>query len=389
MTRHVRGSAQVFWLACLMTLTGIVSAQEVYFPARGSDWSTRDPAELGVDAVALHDAVQFALANEYSGERDLRVPILRAFEREPYHEIVGSTKRRGGPAGIVLKSGHIIAEWGDTSRVDMTFSVTKSYLSTVVGLAWDAGLIESLDDPVVRYVQDGTFDGEHNERITWHHLLNQSSDWSGVLFGMPDWGDRPPRDGGIDEWRSRALNSPGAVYEYNDVRVNVLAYAALQVWRQPLPVILKERIMDPIGSSTAWRWHGYETSWVDVDGLKVQSVSGGGHSGGGLFISTRDHARFGLLFLRKGRWNGRQLISEAWIERARRSSEANASYGYMWWLNRGQRKVEGLSETIFFAAGFGGNYIVVDEEHDLVVVIRWLEPQQLGELLRRVIASMK
>jgi CubicO group peptidase (beta-lactamase class C family) len=372
-----------------MSLTSVASAQEAYYPAPGTDWPTRDPTELGVDAVALHDAVQFALSNEYSGERDLRVPILRAFEREPYHEIVGPTKRRGGPAGIVLKSGHIITEWGDTNRVDMTFSVTKSYLSTVVGLAWDAELIESLDDPVVRYVQDGTFEGEHNARITWHHLLNQSSDWSGVLFGMPDWGDRPPRDRGIDEWRSRTLNSPGTVFEYNDVRVNVLAYAALQVWRRPLPVILKERIMDPIGCSTTWRWHGYDSSWVDLDGLKIQSVSGGGHSGGGLFISTRDHARFGLLFLRKGRWNGRQLISEAWIERARRSSEANASYGYMWWLNRGQRKIEELSETIFYAAGFGGNYVVVDEEHDLVAVIRWLEPQQLGELLRRIIASMK
>lgn len=371
--------------ACLPALA---RAQDPYYPGRGDDWSVRDPAELGIDAAALRDAVEFALSNEYSGERDLRLAILRAFEREPYHEIVGPTKRRGGPAGMILKGGHIVAEWGDTRRVDMTFSVTKSYLSTVAGLAWDAGLIEDLEAPVAGQVWDGTFAGEHNARITWHHLLNQSSDWSGELFGMADWADRPPPEGGTDDWRTRPFNEPGTVFEYNDVRVNTLAYALLQVWRRPLPVVLKERIMDPIGASTTCRWYGYETSWVEVDGMKVQSVSGGGHSGGGMFISTRDHARFGLLFLRRGRWQGRRLISAEWIERARRPSQANPSYGYMWWLNRGERAVAELPEEVYYAAGFGGNFIVIDEEHDLVVVTRWLEPRQLGELLRRIVAAM-
>jgi len=156
----------------------------------------------------------------------------------------------------------------------------------------------------VDYVWDGTFEGEHNGEISWEHLLNQSSDWSGSLFDMPDWADRPPAKGGIVDWKYRELHEPGTHYKYNDVRVNVLAYSLLQVWRKPLPMVLKEEIMDPIGASTTWRWHGYSTSWVNVDGTRVQSVSGGGHSGGGLFINTYDHARFGLLFQRNGQWKG-------------------------------------------------------------------------------------
>ena len=198
--------------------------------------------------------------------------------------------------------------------------------------------------------------------------LQQSSDWSGELFGLPDWSDRPPREGGIEEWKARDLLEPGSRFEYNDVRVNVLAYSLLQVWRHPLPQVLKERIMDPIGASSTWRWYGYENSWVNVDGVKIQSVSGGGHSGGGLFISARDHARFGLLFLNEGNWNGKQLISQEWVEMVQQPSEANPAYGYMWWLNRGSRSVEGVSENVYNASGFGGNYIIIDKENDVVIV---------------------
>jgi len=318
----------------------------------------------------------------------LRIATLESFAREPYHELEGPTKKRGGPAGVIIRNGYVVAQWGDLDRVDMTFSVTKSFLSTTAGLAYDQKLIQNVHDSVARYVWDGTFEGTHNSGITWHDLLTQSSDWSGELFGMPDWADRPPRDGGIDDWKNRKLNAPGTVFEYNDVRVNLLAYSLLHVWRRPLPVILKESIMDPIGASTTWRWYGYDNSWVDIDGMKIQSVSGGGHSGGGMFISTWDMARFGYLFCRKGNWNGKQLISENWINMVRQSSAANPAYGYMWWLNRGDQKWEGVSESIYYATGFGGNYIIVDTEHDLVVVARWLEPSKIGEFTKMVVESV-
>ncbi|MCK4922981.1 MAG: serine hydrolase, partial [Bacteroidales bacterium] len=307
---------------------------------------------------------------------------------EPYHHIAGPCKKRGGSAGMILKNGYIVAEWGETDRVDMTFSVTKSYLSSMAALALEDGIIRDIQDPVSEYVWDGTFEGEHNSKITWEHLLNQSSDWSGNLFGMYDWADRPSREGGIDDWKNRELNDPGTFYKYNDVRVNVLSYALLQVLNKPLPEILRERIMDPIGASSTWRWYGYESSWVNIDGSKVQSVSGGGHSGGGLFINTIDHARYGLLFLNNGKWKEEQLISKDWIEKAVTSSSANPSYGYMWWLNKGSRKMENVPENVFFAAGFGGNYIVVIPDENMVIVTRWLEPSKLGEFLTLVMDAV-
>jgi len=373
------------FLIALFTTTG----QSTYFPEKGMQWEQKDPEKMGFNRSLLEEAVEYAKDNEYTGAKDLRIAILESFGYEPYIEIVGPTKRRGGPAGVVLKEGYIVAQWGDVNRVDMTFSVTKSYLSTVAGLAIDEGLITEVNDPVIEYVWDGSFEGEHNAKITWDHLLTQSSDWSGTLFGMHDWADRPPRQGGIDEWKSREFQEPGTLFEYNDVRVNLLSYSLLQVWRRSLPDVLKEKIMDPIGASTTWRWYGYETSWVNVDGYEIQSVSGGGHSGGGVFISTLDHARFGLLFLRNGNWKGKQLISEEWVRQVQVSSEANESYGYMWWLNKGRRRVEDVPETVYYAAGFGGNYIVVDAEHDLVIVTRWLQPSKLGEFLQLVMKSIE
>lgn len=385
----IRISRLIITLFVYLLIAPQVSAQPLYFPSSDGKWEERSAGELGFSADLLSDAVGFALEHENSVDRDLEVAILQGFSREPYHRIAGPVKDRGNPAGLIIKDGYIAAKWGDLERVDMTFSVTKSYLSTVAGLAWDHGLIRDPDDPVREYVWDRTFDGEHNSSITWDHLLTQSSDWYGTLFGMEDWADRPPQEGGIDDWRNRPLREPGTHFKYNDVRVNVLAYALLQVWRKPLPMVLKENIMDPIGASATWRWFGYDESWTMVDGLNMQSVSGGGHHGGGLFINTLDHARFGLLFARRGSWKGRQLLSEEWIDMAKTPSEANPAYAYMWWTLKGSTQWESVPDHVYYAAGFGGNYIVVDEENDLVVVLRWIDNSVLEEFMGMVYEAME
>ena len=111
----------------LLVLFYSVSAQVDYFSEQNAIWLEKTPSELNVDLEWLNDAVDFAKENEYSGSRDLRIAILKGFAREPFHEILGPTKKRGGPAGLVLKDGYIVAKWGDTKRVDMTFSVTKRF----------------------------------------------------------------------------------------------------------------------------------------------------------------------------------------------------------------------------------------------------------------------
>lgn len=341
-----------------------------------------------MNAALLDSAVAFALRNESKTDDDLRIALMKAYAAEPNYRILGPTKDRGTPAGLIIKNGYIVAQWGDPNRVEMTFSTTKSYLSTVAGLAIDEGLIRNIDDKVVNYVPDEKFETEHNAKISWRHLLNQSSDWSGCLFDICDWADRPPKTGNIDDWRARKLNEPGTVFKYNDVRVNALAYALLQVWRKPLPIVLKEKIMDPIGASVTWRWYGYENSFVTVDGLQMQSVSGGGHFGGGLFINTYDHARFGLLFARMGKWKSSQLISEGWVKSVSQPSFANKAYGLLWWTNA-DNHLGRLSQTVYAAEGFGGNFIVVDGKHDLVIVARWLEPGRIGELVDKVLQALE
>ncbi len=219
-------------------------------------------------------------------------------------------------------------------------------------------------------------------------MLNQSSDWAGCLFDLCDWADRPAKEGGVDDWKARKLIEPGSQFEYNDVRVNLLAYSLLHVWRKPLPVVLKEKIMDQIGASSTWRWYGYDNSFVNIDGIMTQSVSGGGHFGGGLFINTLDQARFGLLFLRKGRWKDQQILSEKWVNGVHLPSVSNKSYGLMWWTNEDNR-LKDLSKNIYYADGFGGNNIVIDNEHDLVIVVRWMDSGKLGELVRLVTSSVE
>jgi len=277
--------------------------------------------------------------------------------------------------------------------VDMTFSVTKSFVSSVVGLAYDRKMIRSLNDKVRDYVgpvvvlsgnerydnpsrSGGTlyypFETPHNRTITWDHMLRQVSDWEGTLWGKPEWADRPSQNPA--EWRTRPRVTPGTVYEYNDVRVNALALAALEVWRRPLPQVLREYIMDPIGASNTWRWLGYEGSWVLMDGQAVQSVAGGGHWGGGMFINARDMARFGLLTLRRGKWKDRQLLSEEWVKLATTPTPAQPTYGFMnWFLNTDKKYIANAPASAWVHVGNGNNIIYVDPENDIVAVVRWID----------------
>lgn len=357
-----------------------------YFPDR-HQWDTLAPADAGFDPQGLQEAVDHARSAAVTEPSSLYQAITESFApREPDFRILGPTRPREDDSGIILRGGRIVAEWGDVHRVDMTFSTVKSYLATVAGIALHDGLIESIDDRAAEYVRDGKFGSAHNAPITWRHLLNQTSDWSGTLWGVPDWADRPEGDDS-GRWPDREMHEPGTHFKYNDVRINLLAYSLLQVHREPLPVVLDREIMTPIGASTTWRWHGYENSWVELDGLRMQSVSGGGHFGGGMFISARDHARFGLLMENRGVWQDRRLLPDAWFDMIRKPASARPDYGLLWWLNTDREAVPAAPESAYWAAGFGGNYVYVDECNDLVVVLRWIP--DLAGVIEKVLGAME
>jgi CubicO group peptidase (beta-lactamase class C family) len=377
-------------------LVSLAASAQPYYP--DAVWQRKNPAEVGLDAQRLKEAVDFAIAAESKNPRDLTLNHFQTFGREPHGNPVGPIKERGDPTGVIVRRGYIVAEWGEPARVDMTHSVTKSFLSSVAGVAFDRGLIRSVDDLVRDYVPPIVVDGEtellylfetpHNRRITWNHLLRQTSDWEGTLWDKPDWADRPSDK--PQEWLARRRNPPGTTYKYNDVRVNVFALALLNVWRRPLPQVLKENIMDPIGASSTWRWYGYENSWVVLDGTLVQSVSGGGHWGGGMFINAYDMARFGVLTLRRGKWKDRQLISEQWVQWALTPTPVQPSYGFMNWYNNRDRKLLPSAPPGAFAhLGNGTNIIYVDPDHDLVAVVRWIERDALDDFVKRLAAAVK
>jgi CubicO group peptidase (beta-lactamase class C family) len=260
-------------------------------------------------------------------------------------------------------------------------------------LALDRGLIRDLDDPVREYVDDGGFDPPHNSSITWRHLLQLTSEWHGTLWDKPDSVDyhRPttPDHTGPVKGTARQLHEPGTHWEYNDVRVNRLALALLRVWGQPLPELFKDQIMDPIGASDTWEWHGYENSYVTIGGRRMQSISGGGHWGGGLMIGSRDLARFGYLHLRRGRWRERQLLSESWITTATTPAHIQPGYGCLWWLNTGRARLPSAPESSYFANGWGTNYLWIDPEHDLVAVVRWVKMGSLVGFVQHLLAATR
>lgn len=381
--------------------------KNLYFPELG-EWKHQDPS-VSFDPAKLSLAIQFAKDSATRMPASLELAHAMTFAKEPFGEAAGPFSDRGAPTGVIVHKGYIVASWGEPLRVDMTFSVTKSFLSTVVGLAADKGLIKSADDTVAKYVPPievydavsrrsaedfgspemlSPFASAHNKTLTWDVMLRQTSDWEGTLWGKPEWADRPDAD--ATKWITRKRNNPGSIYEYNDVRVNALALAATCVWRRPLPQILKEQIMDPIGASNTWRWTGFRNAWIVLDGLPVQSVSGGGHWGGGMFINAYDMARFGLLTLHKGNWNGKQLISEQWIRQSLTPTTAQPDYGYMnFFLNTGKKQWPSAPAKAFVHIGNGTNIIYVDPENDIVMVARWIENKAVDGLVKRVLEALK
>lgn len=366
-----------------------------YVPPPGT-WERLAPERAGFDPRRLAEAVAFAQAHESPWPRSLYLEDGRYAgtasldEGPPDDEVLGEVRPRGGPAGLILRGGRIVAEWGDVARPDMTFSIAKSYLAVLAGLALEGGLIGSVDEPVRTRVPD-LFEAPQNRAITWRHLLQQTSEWEGTLFGKADRIDRNrhagPGVGAKPKGSHRDLGPPGTFWEYNDVRVNLLALALLHAFRRPLPEVLREAVMDPIGA-TGWEWRGYRNSWVEIDGRPLESVSGGAHWGGGMFIPTESHARFGLLVQRRGLWGDRRLLPEAWLEALREPCPLNPVYGFLWWVNTERRLYPSAPPGSVFAIGLGTNLIWLDEDLDLVVVARWLARDHVDGFLAAVLRSL-
>ena len=334
-----------------------------------------------IDPAALREAIDFALAHETPWPRDPAQAGwgIHRSDPAPWNRLMGPVHARGPVSGLVQVAGRQVAQFGEPQRSDLTFSVAKTYLALLAGVAGDTGLLPDTDEPVCARVPGAGFDTPHNRAVTWTHLLQQTSEWEGSCLGVPDQVDRyrtlayqPPREGGA-KGDARPLGAPGSFWEYNDVRINQLSLALLHLFGRPLPDVFAEHFAIPLGFTEPWQWVGYDEGWVQVNGRRLQSVPGGSHWGGGISISALDQARVGQMLLDRGRCGGRQLLSPAWIERMTAPCPIAPWYGYLVWRNPQQTVFPGASERSWFAIGAGASITWIDPTRDMVAVVRWID----------------
>jgi CubicO group peptidase (beta-lactamase class C family) len=276
--------------------------------------------------------------------------------------------------------GRPLAQWGEPDRADLTFSIAKTYLALLAGVAHDRGLLPDPDEPVRVRVPGIGFDSEHNATVTWTHLLQQTSEWQGECFGLSDQADHyravtfgdPP---GGTKGDLRPLQTPGTYWEYNDVRINQLSLALLHLFGQSLPEVFREAIMRPVGASENWQWVGYDDAWIDMGGRRVQSVPGGSHWGGGMSVSANDQLKVAQMLLDDGVAQGRRVLSSEWIARMRTPCALAPFYGSLVWLNTGRRVFPSVPESSYFGVGAGSSFMWIEPERKIALIVRWLDSQ--------------
>ena len=337
-------------------------------------------------------AIQFAQAHETSWTRKVDDHWgIHLQDPPPWNRLRGPIHDRGPVSGVIRIEGREVAAWGEPDRPDLTFSVAKTYLALLAGVAFDRGLIADVREPIGHRIPGIGFDDGRNARVTWEHILQQTSEWEGECFGLSDRADRY-RTVQFQEVKvtgtkgdARPLQEPGTFWEYNDVRVNQLSLALLHLFRKPLPEVFREAIMDPVGASRDWRWVGYDEAWVEIDGQHMQSVPGGTHWGAGVSIGSRDQARVGQMLLDGGMANGQRVLSQDWIGRMRTPCPIAPFYGYLLWLNQGRRVFPSVPESSFFAFGAGSSFTWVEPERRMVVVVRWIDADHADGFFREVL----
>jgi CubicO group peptidase (beta-lactamase class C family) len=240
-----------------------------------------------------------------------------------------------------------------------SFSVAKSFVSALVGIAIDVGLIDSIEDPVTKYLPELAARDPEFRQITLRHLLTMSSGIHYREGGFPSLGDDTYTYYGVD-LRDVALNrtrieqSPGLAWHYNNYNPLLLGLVLERTTGVPVSDFMARRLWQPLGAEGDATWN------LDSESSGFEKLESG--------INARpvDYARFGLLFLHNGKWNDRRIISEDWVRESTGADPATDpasyhGYRYFWWID-----VERPGR--FYALGKYGQYIYVAPDADAVVV---------------------
>ncbi|HTR83050.1 MAG TPA: serine hydrolase [Reyranella sp.] len=243
----------------------------------------------------------------------------------------------------------------DADKLHDTKSVTKSVASLAFGIAVDRGLI-GIDDPLAKYFPDSPDLG-----LRVSHLLTMS-------LGLK-WVEATPATGDDDNDEARmhrardparyvlslpVTDPPGQKFFYNTGALTLLSVLVREATGRPLDEFAKEVLFEPLGI-TAWEWTRYR---------------GDSDAGGGLRLRPRDMMKIGQLVLAGGSWNGRRIVSKAWIDASttpKLEASSGYKYGYLWWL--GRSPYNGRELAVIAALGRGGQSIRIVPGLDLVVVV--------------------
>ena len=314
----------------------------------GADWSTADATANGFDAAKL-DAVADAAA------------------------------QAGSNCFLVTRHGQIVGEWywngTDQHTGQEVFSATKSYSSTLVGMAQDDGKLK-ITDKASTYIDE--WKGTASEDVTVRNLI--SNDSGRYQDGATDYVSmavqaQDKTQFSIDLEQQHPI---GSTWVYNNAAIQTLDRVLQKALGQSPSDYASERLLEPIGMT---------------DSVMKKDQAGNTLTFMGLTSTCRDMARYGYLFLNGGNWNGRQIVSEAWVKEATTPSQTlNGSYGYLWWLNakaggQGAAQAVGGSEgtapagdelrqqlagagpeNAYFALGLGDQIIAVFPDEDVVAV---------------------
>jgi CubicO group peptidase (beta-lactamase class C family) len=285
-------------------------------------------------------------------------------ETELPPEVEGWIDARQVTSLLVMHEGEIVYEnyFLGTQPEDLRigWSVSKSFISALVGILIEEGDIASLDDPVTKYAP--ALEGSAYDGATLRNVLQMSS---GVTFNEDylDYDSDINRMGRVlalggemDTFAaelSETFAPAGEQWQYVSIDTHVISMVVRGATGRSLPDLLSEKIIQPLG--------------LEREPYYVTDGAGTAFALGGLNMTTRDYARFGQMILQGGRWKGQQIVPEAWIRQSTRPSAPTAAdqigYGFQWWIP------QGAPEGTFMARGIYGQYIWIDTAAEVVIVM--------------------
>jgi CubicO group peptidase (beta-lactamase class C family) len=288
------------------------------------------------------------------------------YKRMNFDSFLAST---GTTAFIVIKDDKILYEkyFGyQRDSINTSFSMAKSITSALIGIAIDEGLIASVDDPITKYIPELKQKDPRFNNITIKNLLTMSSGLSYVEQSLP-WSDDTKTYYDTD-LRSLALSAkieeaPGKRFHYNNYNPLLLGIILERTTHKHVSQYLEEKIWKPLGMEAPGSWS------LDSDASRYEKMESG--------INARaiDFAKIGRLFLNNGNWNGKQIISEKWVNESTRpdtTTDPAPFYQYMWWVDTTTTATTSSSRDIshhnFYAAGNYGQFIYVIPEKNIIIV---------------------